>query len=245
MKNRFAQMLYGRVIYIFETNLNKTDLPTIFDPTTYWVDVTGQDCEVGYTVSFQEGVGLVFTPPVNVPTEMTLEQAKARKIELLKATRDAREVEIIVYNDMSFDYDDKARERLRIARQAIEDAIARGEGTAETLTQEWTLADNSKADLKLADFIAINTLAAIRSGALHDKYNALKDYVETLTTVEEVNAVMFDSVIPETTEDEGEAKGDGEAESDGEEVPTSGPEAETEPETEPEVKAEEDSTEKA
>ena len=59
-KNRFAQPLYGKIIYIYETNLTMEQLPTIFDPSTYWIDVTGLDCEVGYLVSFKEGVGLVF-----------------------------------------------------------------------------------------------------------------------------------------------------------------------------------------
>lgn len=61
--NRYAQLLYGKVLYIFETHLKKEDLPTIFDPSTYWVDVTGQDCEVGYIAAFADGVGIVLSPP--------------------------------------------------------------------------------------------------------------------------------------------------------------------------------------
>ena len=82
-KNRFAQPLYGKIIYIFETNLTMEQLPTIFDPSTYWIDVTGLDCEVGYLVSFKEGVGLVLTPPLN--EEYTFEELKAQKLELVNA----------------------------------------------------------------------------------------------------------------------------------------------------------------
>lgn len=82
-KNRFAQPLYGKIIYIFETNLTIEQLPTIFDPSTYWIDVTGLDCEVGYLVSFKEGVGLVLTPPLN--EEYTFEELKAQKLELVNA----------------------------------------------------------------------------------------------------------------------------------------------------------------
>lgn len=82
-KNRFAQLLYGKIIYIFETNLTMEQLPTIFDPSTYWIDVTGLDCEVGYLVSFKEGVGLVLTPPLN--EEYTFEELKAQKLELVDA----------------------------------------------------------------------------------------------------------------------------------------------------------------
>lgn len=82
-KNRFAQPLYGKIIYIYETNLTMEQLPTIFDPSTYWIDVTGLDCEVGYLVSFKEGVGLVLTPPLN--EEYTFEELKAQKLELVNA----------------------------------------------------------------------------------------------------------------------------------------------------------------
>lgn len=69
-KNRFAQPLYGKIIYIYETTLAKEDLATIFNPDTYWIDVTGIDCEVGYLVKFSEteGLKLVPPPPVDPPT---------------------------------------------------------------------------------------------------------------------------------------------------------------------------------
>lgn len=82
-KNRFAQPLYGKIIYIYETNLTMEQLPTIFDPSTYWIDVTGLDCEVGYLVGFKEGVGLVLAPPPN--EEYTFEELKAQKLELVGA----------------------------------------------------------------------------------------------------------------------------------------------------------------
>ena len=82
-KNRFAQLLYGKIIYIYETNLTMEQLPTIFDPSTYWIDVTGLDCEVGYLVSFKEGVGLVLAPPPN--EEYTFEELKTQKLELVDA----------------------------------------------------------------------------------------------------------------------------------------------------------------
>ena len=82
-KNRFAQPLYGKIIYIYETNLTMEQLPTVFDPSTYWIDVTGLDCEVGYLVSFKEGVGLVLAPPPN--EEYTFEELKAQKLELVEA----------------------------------------------------------------------------------------------------------------------------------------------------------------
>lgn len=89
MKNRYAQILYGKVLYIFETDLPFEKLSTIFNPATYWVDVTGMKCEVGYIASFKEGVGIVLTPPSNM--EVTENEAKAAeaKAKLHKLSIDA------------------------------------------------------------------------------------------------------------------------------------------------------------
>ena len=191
-RNRFAQPLYGKIINIYETDLEKEQLATIFDPSTYWIDVTGIDCEVGYILEYVEGGGLRFVPPPN-DGPLSLEETKANKIALMKAERDNREVAVIDYKDITLDYDDKARERLRIAQQALEDNNIE--------SQLWTCADNVQVLLTVQDFKNINTLAAQRSGALHVQYNKLKEYINSLTTIEEVDAVTFDTEVPEATED--------------------------------------------
>ena len=82
-KNRFAQPLYGKIIYIYETDLKKEELATVFDPSTYWIDVTGVDCEVGYIIEYVEGGGLRFVPPPN--EEYTFEDEKSRMLEKVDA----------------------------------------------------------------------------------------------------------------------------------------------------------------
>ena len=195
-KNRFAQPLYGKIIYIYETDLTKDQLSLVFDPGTYWIDVTGIDCEVGYIIDYVEGGGLVFVPPDNGP--LTLEEVKNNKIAELKAVRDSREVAVIQYNEIVLDYDDKARERMRIAEKALVD-----NGLENIL---WTCADNTHALLTVQDFININTIAATRSSELHSRYNLVKDYLETLETIEEIEAVYFDMEIPKNNEEEKDPK---------------------------------------
>ena len=119
--------------------------------------------------------------------EPVLDDVKAQKKFELKYERDKREVAIIAYKGKTFDYDDKARERLNIARQALEDN--------NLPSQMWTCADNSITELTVADFKALNTLAAQRSGQLHEQYNKLKVYVDSLKTTKDVEAVTFDLKI--------------------------------------------------
>lgn len=87
-KNRFAQPLYGKIIYIYETDLKKEELATIFDPSTYWIDVTGLDCEVGYILEYVEGGGLRFVPPPN--EEYTFEEEQARMLEKVDAWTESK-----------------------------------------------------------------------------------------------------------------------------------------------------------
>ena len=71
--NKFAQLLFGEVLFILETNMEMTELSTIFSPKTYWIDVTGQDVSVGDVAEYNEDR---FT--FRKPTENEQTQRKAR-----------------------------------------------------------------------------------------------------------------------------------------------------------------------
>ena len=125
-------------------------------------------------------------PEPPAPPEPTLDEAKAAKISELKMHRDTEEVEPIQTEKGIFDYDDKSRDRLSIARQALEDNGGKGEIT-------WTTADNQRVPLGVSDFATINGAAATRSNALHIKYNELKDQVNACTTIDEVEAISWEA----------------------------------------------------
>lgn len=110
-----------------------------------------------------------------------LEHAKARYISAAKSYRDVQEVAAITYNGNDYDYDAKARERLNIARQALEDL-----GTDSI---EWTTADGIDVTLTVADFAGINGAVALRSNTLHVAYRATKAKLEAATTIEEINNI--------------------------------------------------------
>lgn len=112
----------------------------------------------------------------------TLEEIKTAKIAELKAQRDVAEVEPITYQGYSFDYDDKARERINAAIIALEVA-----GASATLT--WTTADNQDVKVTASDLRSIIAQVALRSDKLHTAYRAAKEKVLKATTVEEVEAV--------------------------------------------------------
>lgn len=115
--------------------------------------------------------------------EPALEDVKAQKKYELKYERDKREVAVIAYKGKTFDYDDKARERLNIARQALEDN--------NLPSQMWTCADNTDIELTVEDFKAINSLAAQRSGQLHTAYRTAMGKMAKAETSEEVDKIQL------------------------------------------------------
>lgn len=116
---------------------------------------------------------------VGIP-ESTLDEVKVEKINSLKADRDRLEVEDITVDGNTFDYDEKARERINnaiISLQASNGSIL------------WTLADNNSVLVTAQDLIAVVSAVAVRSNALHVAYRDAKAKVNAAMTAEEVNAV--------------------------------------------------------
>ena len=127
--------------------------------------------------------GSVYPKPAPTDAEL-LEAAKPAKIAELKAERDSKEVEPITYNGNSYDYDDKARERINAAIIALD-----VQGADASI--DWTTATNADVKVTVQDLRMIIASVAQRSNALHVAYRAAKDKVEQATTVAEVEAVTL------------------------------------------------------
>ncbi len=118
--------------------------------------------------------------------EEPLEVMKQHKIAELKYQRDTAEVAPIAYNGHSFDYDDKARDRINAAIIALE---LQGEGA----TIDWTTADNADVKVTANDLRMVIAAVAVRSNKLHTAYRAAKAKVESASTAEEVEAVAMNN----------------------------------------------------
>ena len=119
-----------------------------------------------------------------VHAEEPIETLRERKIMELKRQRDAEEVEPIEYNGHSFDYDDKARDRINAAIIALS---LQGEGA----TIDWTTADNQDVKVTANDLRMVIAAVAVRSNTLHMAYRKAREQVEATSTAEEVEAVTM------------------------------------------------------
>lgn len=178
-------------IYIGEFTLDNTDKSPIsgrWQIPAYMTKVVPPQEKEGFNRTWNgEAWEYVEIPKEPEPEPPTLEEAKADKIAEFKMKRDTEEVTNIEYNGNIYDYDEKSRERLQIARQSLADSGVEGASIV------WTTADNQRVVLTVADFAGINSAAAYRSNALHIKYNTLKEAVNACTTVEEVEAIKWEN----------------------------------------------------
>lgn len=117
--------------------------------------------------------------------EEPIENVKQRKILTLKRQRDTAEVEPIEYNGHSFDYDDKARDRINAAILALS-------LQGEDASIDWTTADNQDVKVTANDLRMVIAAVAVRSNKLHTAYRITKEKVEAATTATEVEAVAFE-----------------------------------------------------
>ena len=128
--------------------------------------------------------GRVYPKPAPTDAEL-LEAAKSAKIADLKAERDSKEVEPITYNGNSYDYDDKARERINAAIIALD-----VQGADASI--DWTTADNADTPVTANDLKMIIATVAVRSNKLHTAYRVSKEKVEAATTAADVEDVTFE-----------------------------------------------------
>ena len=118
------------------------------------------------------------------PEPPTLEEVKEQKINELKAVRDAKEMEPVLYAEHKFDFDSKSYERITAAIYALD-------MQGDTSTINWTLADNSSTPVTANDLRGVIAAAAVRSDALHTAYRTLKSQVQAAETVDDVNNIMW------------------------------------------------------
>lgn len=117
--------------------------------------------------------------------EEPIENIRNRKILTLKRQRDTAEVEPIEYAGHSFDYDDKARDRINAAIIALS---LQGEGASI----DWTTADNQDVKVTANDLRMVIAAVAVRSNKLHTAYRIAKEKVEEATTAADVETVTLE-----------------------------------------------------
>lgn len=121
------------------------------------------------------------------PPGRTLEELKAGKWAEIKAERDKREQSGVPYMGKVLDSDTLSVQRISIAVQAAQAALAAGQDFAI----DWTCADNTTLNMTAEQVIGIPVALAQYSNSLHEKARLLRVAINNAESVEEVEAIQW------------------------------------------------------
>lgn len=203
---KYAEIMYGKVVSIHKHFMPLELFRKLFVPDREadFIDIrpaelaSGIEVQIGDYV-FHDGNGIlrIERPVYDLNT---VSGVKLRKLDELKKCRDDEEVSIISVNDLPFDYDTKARERINAAIISL-DVMDKATGTINSI--EWTLADNNNTTVTADSLRLVVAKVAERSNMLHIKYRSLKSKINEIAEnmeipyedkIEQINAIKWNEV---------------------------------------------------
>lgn len=201
---KYAEIYGGLVRDLKESNLGYTEFCSIFDPSSYWLDVTGvEEVGVGYVIRFSPERGTYFEAPQLPETpEETLESRRAAKLEMLSQQFEQASARAFIDSSLGFRAD------------ADETAYRDVDGLLVLLSDqpEQTVSfcdyDNLMQTLTLEQLRVLQKEIARNGTYLYEQKWALREAIESAESVEELDGVTIAfTYMTFETADEGQTGG--------------------------------------
>ena len=204
MTYTYADIYGGKVRDIRQSHLGYTEFCSLFDPATYWLDVTGvEDVGAGYVIRFSPERGTYFEAPQLPETpEETLESRRAAKLEMLSQQFEQASARAFIDSSLGFRAD------------ADETAYRDVDGLVVLLSDqpEQTVSfcdyDNLMQTLTLEQLRVLQKEIARNGTYLYEQKWALREAIESAESVEELDGVTIAfTYMTFETADEGQTGG--------------------------------------
>jgi hypothetical protein len=172
-------------------------LPSEIETITYntqtgvgFVSTATGDSFFGKTIfdNFYAGYVQIWRALAGSPVR-TLAQVKADKTEQINSIRDTLEQSGFPYLSTQFDSNPVSVQRIAISVQAAQAALAAG----ATLTIDWTDKFNNVVSLSALEMVSMPVALATYANGLHQQAKTVKALIEAATTIEEVEALTWES----------------------------------------------------
>lgn len=115
--------------------------------------------------------------------ELDLTLARGVKWAEIKAARDAQEFSEFSWGGYTFQCDEVSQRRIQGAVQLA--------AIDNTMTLDWTLADNSVQNFMAAEYVQIGQALAIHVSQCHERGRILRNQIESATTEAELEAIVW------------------------------------------------------
>lgn len=152
----------------------------IGDPVDGWYQSVDPIDATKYYIVGESLVERVFPQP-------DLDNWKLIKTAEMKVARDTQEASGFPYMGKTLDSDAKSVERITVAVQAAQAAIA----SNQPFSLVWTCQDDSDLTLDAAGMMGVPVELALFANDLHVKYRTLKGEIDACTTVEDIQKITW------------------------------------------------------
>jgi hypothetical protein len=182
---KYAEIYGGKVRDLKESNLGYTEFVSIFDPTSYWIDVTGvTDIDVDYVIKFSKDVGTYFEKPEELVTVETLDSKILGKLEKLKVLFERALDNAYIESSLGF-----RANADKTAYNNVDALII--EATEENSIIEFNDYDNLKQYLSVDQLKVLKTEIAKNNSFLYRQKFKYRDDINDAATEEELEAIVI------------------------------------------------------
>jgi hypothetical protein len=181
---KYAEIYCGKVRDLRESYLNYTEFCSIFDPTSFWIDVTGVE-EIGldWVMKSNIEVGTYFEAPEEIVDSNTLEFKKNAKLELLNHAFNETIEKAMIVSSLGFRVNAGQR-----AKNDVDGIITKM--ISKNLEQEVFMDYDDLTQIITLDEAKTIQLEIIDNGySIYQQKWVLRNQIEQATTVEEVEAI--------------------------------------------------------
>lgn len=135
--------------------------------------------DIKWTGTAWELVAIPADPEPEQPPEPTIDELAASTWAAAKADRNATEQSGCPYLGAVLDSDQLSVQRIAIAVQAAQSAVAAG---IADFTLDWTMQDNNVVTMTAEQVIGMSTALAVYSNTLHTRARELREQIDQIIT---------------------------------------------------------------
>lgn len=180
---RYAEIYGGRVRDIKESHLDFIQFSSIWSPNSFWLDVTGQDVEVGYLIKSDPKIGTYFEKPEPLIDYDSLDFKKQGKMERLNTLFTIHDDSAYIMTSLGFRVN--AGER---AKQDINGLVITMEAD-KTSSIEFMDFDNILQLITLDELKTIQVEVIKNSSMVYQQKWEIRDRIQSAETIEELDAI--------------------------------------------------------
>lgn len=184
---KYAEIYGGKVRDLRESHLNFVEFCSIFDPTSFWLDVTGvKEVGIGWILKSNTEIGTYFEKPEALIVEDTLENRRLAKLEMLETLFESTEKKAYIFSSLGFNANAGQR-----AKNDVDGLIVKME--AENIEQEGFMDYDNVLQIVTLDEVKTIQLEIIKNGySIYQQKWEMRNNINLASSIEELEDINIE-----------------------------------------------------